>query len=170
MPAAEQPAFLPREYHVRPMGTACHATGESFPPGAAVRSVLVLEDGRQLRRDYAADAFDPATVPPGTLGHWAATAPVPDEQPAKEELTAEEAVRLLDTFDPASVNDEQKRMRYALALLLLDEGAAEIGEVREEAGVRTLVLSGTGGEGPWEVEDLGLKEEEVAGLIAGGRR
>ena len=155
------------EYHVRPMGKTCAATGDPFPPGAAVRSALVAgDDGRHVRLDFLlAEWSEP---PAGTVGHWAAkaadAAPV-DDAP----LDADDLLNLLDALGDAADagNDRQVRLRYVLALLLLEEKRVELAEDRETDEGRVLVLTGTGGEGPFEVRDLDLPADEIGGLEAG---
>ena len=155
------------EYHVRPMSKTCAATGEPFPPGAAVRSALVDRDGGQVRLDYLRDEWD--GPPPGTIGHWAVRAPEAVPEPDAAPLDPDELLALLDSLGEAADanNDRQARVRYTLALLLLAEGRVELTEARDADDGRLLILTGSGGEGPFEVPDLALPEEEVGGLEAG---
>ena len=155
------------EYHVRPMAKACAATGEPFPPGAAVRSVPVDRDGSHVRLDFLLSAWD--GPPAGTIGHWAARAPEAEAPPEAAPLDPDELLALLDSLGETADanNDRQARVRYTLALLLLSEGRVELTEARDGEDGRTLILTGSGGEGPFEVPDLALPEEEVGGLEAG---
>ena len=153
------------EYHVRPMGKTCAATGDPFPPGAAVRSALVDDGGRHVRLDFLLSAW--IEPPARTIGHWAAR--VPDAAPVDDApLDADDLLNLLDALgDAADVgNDRQVRLRYVLALLLLEEKRVELIEDRDGETGRTLVLLGTGGEGPFEVRDLDLPADEIGGLEA----
>ena len=153
------------EYHVRPMGKTCAATGDPFPPGAAVRSALVAGDGRQVRLDFLLSAWD--EPPAGTIGHWAAR--VPEAEPADDApLDADDLLALLDSLGDAadSSNAEQVRLRYVLALLLLGEGRLELESDLDTGDGRVLVLTGSGGEGPYEVPDLDLPEDQIGGLEA----
>ena len=155
------------EYHVRPMGKTCAATGDPFPPGAAVRSALVARDGAHVRLDFLLSAW--ADPPADTVGHWAARAPEAEPTDAAPPLDADDLLGLLESLseEGGATNDEQARVRYVLALLLLSEKRLELIEDRETDDGRVLVLSGSGGEGPFEVPDLALPEEEVGGLEAG---
>ena len=153
------------EYHVRPMGKTCAATGHPFPPGAAVRSALVEDDGRHVRLDFLLSEW--AEPPANTVGHWAAK--VPDAEPDDDApLDADDLLNLLDALGDAADagNDRQVRLRYVLALLLLEEKRVELHEDRESADGRVLVFVGTGGEGPFEVRDLDLPRDEIDGLEA----
>ncbi|NNJ25547.1 hypothetical protein [Alienimonas chondri] len=149
------------------MSKTCAATGEPFPPGAAVRSALVDQDGSQVRMDFLLDEWD--GPPAGTIGHWAVRVPDAVEEPAAVPLDADELLALLDSMGETADagNEEQSRVRYTLALLLLSEGRIELTEARDTEDGRLLVLTGSGGEGPYEVPDLALPEEEVGGLEAG---
>ena len=153
------------EYHVRPMGKTCAATGDPFPPGAAVRSALVLDDGRQVRLDFLLSEW--SEPPARTIGHWAAR--VPDAEPEEDApLDADDLLDLLDSLGDAADagNNRQVRLRYVLALLLLEEKRVELHEDRDTPDGRVLVLVGAGGEGPFEVRDLDLPEDEIGGLEA----
>ena len=57
-----------------------------------------------------------------------------------------------------------EKFRYVLALLLLQKRKLQITGNREEDGVRYLEVTGTNGEGPWDVRDLKLGEEEIEQL------
>ncbi|QDT17019.1 hypothetical protein [Alienimonas californiensis] len=149
------------------MAKVCAATGEPFPPGARVRSALVDRDGGHVRLDFLQAVWD--GPPPGTIGHWAVRAPDAVETPDAAPLDAEELLALLDSLGDAADanNDRQARVRYTLALLLLSEGRVELTEARDTPDGRLLILTGSGGEGPFEVPDLALPEEEIGGLEAG---
>ena len=155
------------EYHVRPMGKTCAATGDPFPPGAAVRSALVARDGAHVRLDFLLSEW--ADPPADTVGHWLTRAPEADPTDAAPPLDADDLLGLLESLseEGGATNGEQARVRYVLALLLLSEKRLELIEDRETDDGRVLVLSGSGGEGPFEVPDLALPEEEVGGLEAG---
>ena len=153
------------QYHVRPLGSVCAATGEPLRPGGRVRSALVLRDGAQVRLDYALTAW--SGPPPGTLGHWAVRVPLEDEtQDTKPDADA--LFRLLETDDDADarLNPEQDRLRYAAAVMLLAEKRLELSDTRTDDGDTYLILTGSGGEGPFEVRDLQMDEAEVGGLEA----
>ena len=158
------------EYHVRPMGKTCTATGAPFPPGATVRSALVDRDGAHVRLDFLLSEWD--GPPPGTIGHWAVRVPEAAAEPEAAPLDADELLALLDSLGDAADanNDRQARVRYTLALLLLSEQRVELTDTRdpdpETGDGRVLILTGSGGEGPFEVPDLALPEDEVGGLEA----
>ncbi len=132
-----------------------------------MRSALVDVDGSHQRVDVLLSAWD--GPPAGTIGHWAVRAPEAVEEPHAAPLGADELLALLESLgDAADANNErQARIRYTLALLLLSDGRLELSEARDTENGRVLVLVGSGGEGPFEVPDLALSEEEVGGLEAG---
>ena len=154
------------EYHVRPMGKTCTATGAPFPPGATVRSALVDRDGGHVRLDFLLSEWD--GPPPGTIGHWAVRVPEAAAEREAAPLDADELLALLDSLGDAADanNDRQARVRYTLALLLLSEQRVELTDARDTDDGRVLILTGSGGEGPFEAPDLALPEDEVGGLEA----
>ena len=148
------------------MAKACAATGEPFPPGAFVRSALVDRDGGHVRLDFLAKEW--SGPPQGTIGHWAVRAPDAAVEPDAAPLDPDELLALLDSMGETADanNDRQARVRYTLALLLLNEGRVELTETRDEEEGRVLILTGSGGEGPFAVPDLALPESEIGGLEA----
>ena len=151
------------EYHVRPLGSTCAATGEPLRPGGRVRSALVLREGSQVRLDFALAAW--AGPPPGTVGHWAARVPDADDTESNTPDAAD-LFRLLETDDDADavLNPEQNRVRYAAAVMLLADKQLELTDTRTDGDAVFLVLTGSGGEGPFEVRDLEMDEAAVAAV------
>ncbi|MEM9701288.1 MAG: hypothetical protein AAF907_02440, partial [Planctomycetota bacterium] len=101
------------------MSKTCAATGKPFPPGAAVRSVLVDRDGAQVRLDYLLREW--SEPPAGAIGHWAVRAPDASPDADAVPLDADELLALLDSLGDMAdaANDRQQRIRYAVSLLLL---------------------------------------------------
>lgn len=61
-------------------------------------------------------------------------------------------------------HEQVRRLRYVLALLLLQRKRLQLEDSRSEDGVDLLVLIGTKGEGPFEVRDEQLDADEIAGI------
>ncbi len=57
-----------------------------------------------------------------------------------------------------------RRLRYVLALLLLQKRRLELDGSRLDGEIEYLVLIGTKGEGPFEVRDEQLDAEEIASV------
>ena len=127
-------------------------------PGTLCRSALVDRDGRLERLDFVQTAW---TGPPaGTVGHWRCTVPVPATVKART-LNAEE---LLAEFERMEDDGHltSRRLRYVLALLLLQRRRFNLDGTRTDGEIEYLVVSGSKGEGPFEVRDEALPPEELA--------
>ena len=103
------------DYQIQPNTRHCAVTGRELRPGEKVYSVLSQEDGKFVRRDYAAEAWQ--GPPPGAFSFWCGRVPVA-EQGRKlridDDLLADCFQRLEGQTEPAQVN-----FRYVVALLLM---------------------------------------------------
>lgn len=147
------------EYHVRPLGKTCAATGAVLPPGAAVVSVLVERAGELVRLDYLAEAW---TGPPeGTIGQWRCRVP-----PAATSSPSADPEALLTFFEQVleDANPAQEPLAYVLALALLQRRRLRLEGARVEDGIQYLQLAGSRGEGPYEVRDQQLSDETIQRL------
>ncbi|MGE4000712.1 MAG: hypothetical protein AB7I48_10865 [Planctomycetaceae bacterium] len=148
------------DFRVSPIGKTCAATGRPLQPGAVVHSVLVERDGDTIRFDYSADGWK--GPPPGTIGQWRAVVPHPADdkpKPLDTEALLEYFQRLLEDANPA-----QEQMSYVLALLLLQKRRLSLDGSRIDGDVAYLLLSGSRGEGPFEVRDQQLTATEISSL------
>ncbi|MCA9075576.1 MAG: hypothetical protein KDA93_11125 [Planctomycetaceae bacterium] len=148
------------EYHVKPIGKACAATGEPLEPGSVVYSVLVDLEGETIRLDYQPSAWE--GPPPGMIGQWRAIVPLPEEdkpKPLDAHTLLEHFQKLLEDANPA-----QEKLCYVLALLLLQKRRLTLDGTRVDGDFAYLELSGSRGEGPFEVRDQQLTADEVTSL------
>ncbi len=150
------------DFHVKPLGKTCAATGEELPPGSICHSVLVEQHGEQVRLDYSAAGW-PETPPEGTIAHWLTRVPDADPTDRPRPLDPEELFQffeqMLDDMNPA-----QERIKYILALLLMQKKRLRLEGTRSEDEDHYLQLAGSQGEGPYEIRDQNLSDEEIAGL------
>lgn len=145
------------EYAIRTIGRTCSATGVELTPGSLCRSALVERDGRFERLDYALSAWN--GPPEQTIGHWRCRVSA-----AAMHLRRLDTDTLMAEFERLEDvgHDQVQRLRYVLALLLLQKKRLELEDSRSEDDVDYLILVGTKGEGPFEVRDEKLDAEEIA--------
>src|SRR5687768_2934377 len=133
------------DYSFRQVGRTCAATGAELAPGSTCRSALVERDGRLERLDFATAAW--SGPPEGTVGHWRCRVPVPAAAKARV-FTADELMAEFERLEDAG-HEQVRKLRYVLALLLLQKRRLELEDTRSEEDADYLVLAGTKGEGPF---------------------
>jgi hypothetical protein len=148
------------DYSIRPIGRTCAATGVELSPGTLCRSALVERDGRFERLDFVLTAWP--GPPEGTLGHWRCRVP-PSTAPQVRRLDSDELMRQFERLEDSG-HEQVRRLRYVLALLLLQRKRLELEDSRSDDDVDYLILVGTKGEGPFEVRDERLGPEEIAAV------
>ncbi len=149
-------------YHVRPLGKNCAGTGEPLEPGSKVYSVLVSQDEELVRLDFSEAGWQ--GPPEGTIGQW--TCRVPEmEQHKPKGLDPDAMLAYFEQIleDP---NPVQEKMAYVLSLFLLQRRRLKLDGCRIDGEIEYLQLSGSRGEGPYEVRDQQLTEEEIKRLQA----
>lgn len=150
------------EYHVKPLGKTCAATGEPLAPGSVVHSVLVDRLGESQRLDFSPDGWA-GSPPEGTIAHWVTMVPVEDVTDAPRPLDPEELFQFFEQL-VEEMNPAQEKIKYLLALLLMQKKRLRLeGTVADDDGGR-LLLAGSQGEGPFEIRDQELSAEEIAAL------
>lgn len=150
------------DYHVKPLGKTCAATGQPIEPGSRVVSVLVERDGELQRLDYTRAGWQ--GPPPGTVGQWQCVAPVPETTAARSidpEALLGYFEQLLEDANPA-----QEKLAYVAALYLLQRRRLKLEGARADGELAYLQLVGSRGEGPWEIRDQQLADDEVKQLQA----
>lgn len=150
------------EYHVKPIGKVCAATGAPLEPGSIVYSVLVEQEGETLRLDYRPESWE--GPPEGMIGQWRAVVPFPEDdkpKPLDAHGLLEHFQQMLEDANPA-----QEKLCYVMALLLLQKRRLTLDGTRVDGDVAYLELSGSRGEGPFEVRDQQLTADEVTSLQA----
>ncbi len=150
------------EFHIKPLGRTCAATQQPLAPGETVYSVLVDQEGEQLRLDFSQQGW---TGPPeGTIGQWMCVVPPPEStrpKPLDANSLLEYFEKLVDESNPV-----QEQFCYVLALLLLQKRRLKLDGSRRDGDIEYLQFIGSQGEGPYEVRDQNLSAEEVATLQA----
>lgn len=103
-------------------------------------------------------------MPEGAVGCWQCVVPVPE---TRQVATTDPEV-LLKHFEQLveDPNLHQARMCYVLALYLLQRRRLRLDGTRSEDAREWLQLSGSRGEGPFEILDQKLSETEIAQLRA----
>ncbi len=148
------------DYSFKAIGRSCAASGVELTPGTHCRSALVERDGRFERLDFAQSAWP--GPPQGTVGHWRSRVPVPTAPQARR-LDADELLRQFERLEETG-HEQVRRLRYVLALLLLQKRRLELEGSRSEDEIDFLILVGSKGEGPYEVRDERLNPEEIAAV------
>ncbi len=151
---------MPLAYHLKPIAKTCAATGKEFVPGAECYSALVERDGQWIRLDYTEQGW--SGPPQGTIGHWQSVVPKPSEAKARP-LDADALMRNFEQICE-DASPSQDKFRYVLSLLLLQKRRLTVDGSRQEGEVEYLQLSGTRGEGSFEVCDQNLQDEEIETL------
>lgn len=109
-----------------------------------------------MRQDFSVSAWRGA--PEGAIGHWRYQIP-----------SREAAARLIDTnslFDYfvqlcESPNNVEIQYRYVLALLLLRKRRLILEDNIEVDDQPAMLLTGSEGEGPFEIVEVALSPEEI---------
>ncbi|MBL8810512.1 MAG: hypothetical protein JNM43_10080 [Planctomycetaceae bacterium] len=145
------------EFNIRPVGKSCAKSGRQFRPGEFCWSVLVEKDGQLQRQDIAEDAWE--GPPTGAIGHWRCQV----TGVAETSRPKFDADSLFDYF--LQLNDSpnivQQQYRYVLALLLLRKRRLILEEVVTIDDRPTMRLVGSGGEGPFDVPEEELSEDQI---------
>jgi hypothetical protein len=160
------------DYHLKPVGTTCAHGGERLEPNTVCVSVLVERDGELMRLDYC-EADWPGT-PEGAIGLWRCRVPEP-EIPANRPLDPDGLMRYFEQLGEGLGNlpggqlaedadPLQQKLRYVLALLLLQKRRLKLDGSRMEGEREVLEFTGARGEGQFEVPDCKLADEEIEGL------
>lgn len=147
-------------YRVKPVGKTCAGTGEPLVPGSRIHSVLVDQGHAHVRLDFSEDAWN--GPPEGTIGHWKCLVPEPAASGPKP-LDTEALFRFFEeTADDQ--NPMQEKFRYVVALLLLQKRRLQLEGSRVDGEIEYLQLVGSRSEGPFEVRDQHLSQEEIQQL------
>ncbi len=145
------------EYHIKPIGKTCAATGKDLVPGGSCHSVLVEKNGELLRFDFSHEGW--SEPPHGAIAHWRCVVPEA-EKVAKKALDPDELMRqfeqLCEEASPAT-----DKFRYVLALLLLQRRRLKLDGTKVIDDQEFLELTGARGEGTFLVPDQSLDDAEV---------
>lgn len=150
------------EYHFRPLGKNCAATGGPLEPGSIVESVLIERQGNFERLDFSPSGW--SGMPSEALARWRCRVPVPQRQtetPLDPDALLSYFEQLVEDANPA-----HDKLRYVLALFLLQRRRLRLDGSRSDDDQDVLELSGSRGEGPYEIADQQLAEAEIKQLQA----
>jgi hypothetical protein len=144
------------DYQLKSIGRTCTASGEELPPGAVCYSVLLEENGRLTRQDYSAAGWN--GPPENAIGYWRTS--VPEANPDKPKPL--DAESLLQSFEQLSedANPAREKLRFVMALLLVQKRRLKLDGSRRDGDVEYLQLIGSHGEGPYEVREFELADDE----------
>ena len=150
------------DYHLKPIGKQCAATGQELAPGTQCMSAVVERNGELVRLDYSPAGW--SGPPADAVGHWKCVVP----EPAAAHARALDPDALLQYFEQMTEDAQpgREKFRYVLALLLLQKRRLRIDGTRRDGDAVYLQLSGSRGEGPYEIPDQQLSAEEIKILEA----
>lgn len=101
------------DFEVQRCTRSCAATERALKPGDECYSVLEIDGAEVIRKDYCREAWKGA--PDSAFGWWKSRVPEPTAKKIK--LAPNEV--LLELFDQLADKNEQRDLRYVLALLLV---------------------------------------------------
>ncbi|MEZ6122146.1 MAG: hypothetical protein R3C49_03090 [Planctomycetaceae bacterium] len=145
------------DYNIRPVSKVCCETGQPFAAGESCWSVLTEVNGKLVRQDYSEAAWN--GPPTGSVGHWKVEITEGSEagqQKIDVDSLFDYFVRLCE-----SPNIVEQDYQYVLALLLLRKRRLILEETIEIDDQPAMRLIGTGGEGPFEVMERELTDEQI---------
>lgn len=148
------------DYQLKPIAKTCAQTGAKLLPGDVCYSVVIAKGNEWQRVDFSRDAWK--GPPADALGYWRSTVPAEAEN-KRRSLDPDALLRHFEQLceDASPIRDP---FRYVLALLLVQRRRLRITGTRTDGGSSFLELSGTQGEGPFEVREQHLKPEEIEAL------
>lgn len=148
------------EYHFRPLGKTCAATGNPLQPGTVVQSVLFERHGQFERLDFSVAGW--TGMPGGALARWRCRVP----EPVRQSQAPLDPESLLSYFEQLveDANPAHDKLRYVLALFLLQRRRLKLDGSRHDGERDLLQVSGSRGEGPYEIVDQQLAEAEIRQL------
>lgn len=148
------------DFHLKPIGKLCHSTGKELVPGSMCYSALVERSGEMQRLDFSSEGW---TGPPAdAIGHWKCVVPEPASARART-FNPDTLMQYFEQLTDDALPGREK-FRYVLALLLLQKRRLRVEGSRREGDAEILLLTGSHGEGPYEVRNHQLSAEEIAGL------
>jgi hypothetical protein len=145
------------EYEVAPLTRLCSVTNRELQAGEAFFAALIDENGKFVRKDFAADAWNGA--PPGAIAYW--TGKVPTSERSRKPTFNDEL--LMEWFQHLAGNPEPSRMnfRYVIALLLMRRKRLKFEDVKKTNGPELLIVRDARNGTRYELPDPRLSEEEI---------
>lgn len=148
------------DFNIRPISKSCAVTGDQLQPGHKCWSVLSEVDGKLIRQDISEAAWE--GPPENSVGHWLVEIPE-DPSAGKRRLDTESLFEYFVQLSE-SPNNVERDYQYVLSLLLMRKRRLILEssvEVDEQPAMRLL---GSGGEGPFDVVERELTDEQVGHL------
>jgi hypothetical protein len=148
------------EYQIQPNARRCSVTGRELQPGERYFSVLTEEDGRFVRRDYAAASWQ--GPPHGAYSFWGGKIATPEgrRRPTiDDEMLLECFARMEGDTDPG-----RTRFRYVVGLLLIRRRKLRLEQSANEDGTEVLYLRCPRSGDRYRLIDPALTEEETAAV------
>jgi hypothetical protein len=139
----------------------CRATGRDLVAGEDYYSALVETLVGTERWDFSIEGW---TGPPeGTVGYWRSTLPAAQAVPVVKEVPIETMLEFFDRLseDPARLNQQERRLRFVLALLLVRKRALKLHSVRRDESHDFLVVRRPPSKETIDVLDPGLTEAQT---------
>lgn len=148
------------EYAIKSLGKTCAGSGQPLKPGSRARSVLVDNGGEVVRLDYAHDYQ--GEFPAHIIGSWITLVP----ETTRKTSTQLDVEACFETFSQLcdQPNVVQQKMAYVIALLLLKKHRLILLDTKTHEAHELLVVEGSLGEGPFELRNLQLPDDEIATL------
>ena len=148
------------EYHLKPLGKTCAATGNELRPGSVCYSVLVEKEDDLERLDYSEQGW--TGPPPNTVATWKNLVP----QPVEVKRKSLDPDALMNYFDQLTeeANPLNEKLRFILAFLLLRKRRLKLEDSRFEGDTEFLQFTSTQGEGVYEVRDPQVTQAEETEL------
>jgi hypothetical protein len=146
------------DYQIQPNTRRCSASGRELRPGERYFSMLLDEDGKFVRRDYSAEAWQ--GPPAGAFSFWVGRIPTGD---AKKRPPIDDDL-LLDCFTRLEGDAEPRRVhfRFVLALLLMRRKRLKLDGSATEAGQEVLLMRCTRSGATHHVVNPQLTDEQIA--------
>ena len=148
------------DYQFKSIGKTCAGTGQPLQPGSECHSVLVERDGQTYRLDYSKAGWK--GPPEDAIGEWMSF--VADAAPKPKTIDTEALLRYFEQLCE-DANPAHDQIRYVLALLLLQKRRLRLdGSRTDDDGEEFLQFIGSKSEGPFEIVDQQLSEDEILAL------
>ncbi len=149
------------DYQFGAHARTCSASGKPLGPGDRCVSALVEQNGRLVRLDFLEAIGRSRPTRSAAGGSRFLKRPLPSCERVKRKHCGGHFEQLTEDANPGL-----EKVRYVLALSLLQRRKLKLDGTRREGKVDLLIFLGTRGEGPYEVQDQQLSEEETNALNA----
>lgn len=147
------------DYEIQRCSRRCFATDRELKSGEVCYSVLVPEGGREIRRDFSAEAWP--GPPDNAIAWWKTT--LVDPQAGRLHWAPNDV--MLNYFERLMEDPAAKDARYVLALLLVRRRVLRVeGHENDAAGQNVLLLHCGRNEMDYRVEETLPSPERAAAI------